>query len=130
MLGGPAEPGGDARRDRHAEGDPQDGCRPSRDRDRQRATSLAGELGAHPDDHTITKRRWGAFTGTSLQDRLHSQDVTQIVHTGVATSIGVEALATDAMTDLDPGAHRHSVEKIFPGSASPPRQPRYSPRSA
>ena len=46
---------------------------------------------------------------------------------GVATSIGVEStarsahehgyhvvLATDAMTDTDPDAHRHSVEKIFP----------------
>ena len=88
---------------------------------------LADELGAHPDDHTITKQRWGAFTGTSLHDRLQSHDVTQIVLTGVATSIGVEStarsayehgyhvvLATDAMTDTDPDAHRHSVEKIFP----------------
>jgi nicotinamidase-related amidase len=88
---------------------------------------LADEFGAHPDDHTITKQRWGAFTGTSLHDHLQSQDVTQVVITGVATSIGVEStarsahehgyhvvLATDAMTDLDPDAHRHSVEKIFP----------------
>jgi nicotinamidase-related amidase len=88
---------------------------------------LASELGAHPDDHTITKQRWGAFTGTSLHDHLSDQDVTQVVLAGIATSIGVEStarsahehgyhvvLATDAMTDLDPDAHRHSVEKIFP----------------
>jgi nicotinamidase-related amidase len=88
---------------------------------------LAGELGAHPDDHTITKQRWGAFTGTSLHDRLQSQGVTQVVLAGIATSIGVEStarsahehgyhvvLATDAMTDMDPDAHRHSVDKIFP----------------
>jgi nicotinamidase-related amidase len=88
---------------------------------------LADELGAHPDDYAITKQRWGAFTGTSLHDRLQSHDVTQIVLTGVATSIGVEStarsayehgyhvvLATDAMTDPDPDAHRHSIEKIFP----------------
>jgi nicotinamidase-related amidase len=49
------------------------------------------------------------------------------VLTGVAASIGVEStarsahehgyhvvLATDAMTDTDPDAHRHSIEKIFP----------------
>ena len=88
---------------------------------------LADQLGAHPGDHTITKQRWGAFTGTSLHDHLQSRDVTQVVLTGIATSIGVEStarcahergyhvvLATDAMTDLDPDAHRHSVEKVFP----------------
>jgi nicotinamidase-related amidase len=88
---------------------------------------LAGGLGAHPGDHTITKQCWGAFTGTSLHDHLQSRGATQVVLTGIATSIGVESsarcaheygyyvvLATDAMTDLDPDAHRHSVEKIFP----------------
>ncbi len=53
--------------------------------------------------------------------------VTQVVLTGVATSIGVEStarsaydlgynvtLVVDAMTDRDADAHRHSVEKIFP----------------
>ena len=44
----------------------------------------------------------GAFTGTSLHDFLQSPDVTHVV------------LATAAMTDTDPDAHRHSVEKIFP----------------
>jgi nicotinamidase-related amidase len=46
---------------------------------------------------------------------------------GIATSIGVEStarsahehgyhvvLATDAMTDVDPESHDHSVSKIFP----------------
>jgi nicotinamidase-related amidase len=53
--------------------------------------------------------------------------VTQIVLCGVATSIGVEStaraahehgyhvtLATDAMTDLEEGAHTDGIEKIFP----------------
>ena len=88
---------------------------------------LAGELGAHPGDQLITRRRSGAFTGTSLHDHLQSRGATQVVLTGIATSIGVESsarcaheygynvvLATDAMTDLDPDAYRHSVEKIFP----------------
>ena len=53
--------------------------------------------------------------------------MTQIVLAGIATSAGVEStarnaydlgyhvvFATDAMTDRDADAHRHSVEKIFP----------------
>jgi len=88
---------------------------------------LTGELGTHPDDQLITKQRWGAFTGTSLNDHLQDQDVTQVVLAGIATSIGVEStarsahehgyhvvLATDAMTDIDHDAHSHTIEKIFP----------------
>jgi nicotinamidase-related amidase len=50
-----------------------------------------------------------------------------VVLSGVATSVGVEStaraahelgynvvLATDAMTDLTPEAHRNSVQHIFP----------------
>ena len=75
----------------------------------------------------MTKQRWGAFLGTDLDDYLRRRGVTQIVLTGVATSIGVEStarsaydlgynvtLVVDAMTDRDADAHRHSVEKIFP----------------
>ena len=82
-------------------------------------TALQGNFTPPPD--------WGAFTGTSLHDHLRSRDVTQVVLTGIAASIGVEStarcaheygyhvvLATDAMTDLAPDARRHSVEKIFP----------------
>ncbi|GIH61982.1 hydrolase [Microbispora siamensis] len=88
---------------------------------------IADDLAGHPRDIVVTKRNWSAFYGTDLDLHLRRRGVTQIVLTGVATSIGVEstaraahehgyhvALATDAMTDLDPEAHRHSVEKIFP----------------
>ncbi|MFE7173157.1 hydrolase [Streptomyces sp. NPDC057616] len=88
---------------------------------------IVGELAGHPGDITVTKRNWGAFHGTDLDVQLRRRGVTQIVLTGVATSIGVEStaraahehgyhvtLATDAMTDLDPDAHRNSVERIFP----------------
>jgi len=90
-------------------------------------TELASELEQHPEDHTISKQRWGAFIGTSLDDYLRQHGVTQVVLTGVATSIGVEStarsafdfgynvvLVADAMTDLDADNHRHSVERIFP----------------
>jgi nicotinamidase-related amidase len=90
-------------------------------------TDLVPELEQHPGDHIVTKQRWGAFIGTSLEETLRQRGVTQVVLTGVATSAGVEstarsaydygynvALVVDAMTDRDDDAHRHSVEKIFP----------------
>jgi nicotinamidase-related amidase len=90
-------------------------------------TELVPELEQHPGDHIVTKQRWGAFLGTTLDDYLRQRGVTQVVLAGVATSAGVEStarsaydlgynvtLVVDAMTDRDADAHRHSVEKIFP----------------
>ena len=90
-------------------------------------SELVPELQQHPDDHLVSKQRWGAFIGTSLDDYLRQRDVTQVFVTGVATSAGVEStarsaydygyhvvLVVDAMTDRSEEAHRHSVEKIFP----------------
>jgi nicotinamidase-related amidase len=78
-------------------------------------------------DIVVTKRNWGAFHGTDLDTLLRRRGITQIVLTGIATSIGVEStaraahehgynvtLATDAMADLNAEAHRNSVERIFP----------------
>src|SRR5580704_13201780 len=59
-------------------------------------TELVPELGRHPSDHLVTKKRWGAFLGTSLDDYLRQRGVTQIVLVGVATSIGVESTARSA----------------------------------
>ncbi|MGW3116463.1 hydrolase [Streptomyces sp. NPDC001107] len=88
---------------------------------------VVAELAGHPGDITVTKRNWGAFHGTGLDVQLRRRGVTQVVLTGIATSIGVEStaraayehgyhvtLVTDAMSDLDPEAHRGSVERIFP----------------
>jgi nicotinamidase-related amidase len=88
---------------------------------------LAPDLNQQPDDHTVTKRTWGAFHDTGLDQHLHSLGVTQVVLAGVATSIGVEStarqahehgfnvtLAVDAMTDTNPDAHANSVTRIFP----------------
>src|SRR5580693_10296343 len=90
-------------------------------------TELVPELEQQPGDHLVSKQRVGAFIGTTLDDTLRQRGVTQVFITGVATSAGVEAtarsaydygynvvLVTDAMTDRDPDAHRHCVEKIFP----------------
>ncbi|MBT2411193.1 hydrolase [Streptomyces sp. ISL-12] len=88
---------------------------------------IAGELAGHPGDITVTKHNWGAFHGTDLDVQLRRRGVTQIVLTGIATSIGVEStaraahehgyhvtLVTDAMSDMDEQTHRNSVERIFP----------------
>jgi len=78
-------------------------------------------------DIIVHKRNWGAFYGTDLDLQLRRRGITQIVLTGIATSIGVEstaraahehgyhvALASDAMTDINADAHANSVERIFP----------------
>mgnify|MGYP001126837207 CR=1 FL=1 len=88
---------------------------------------IVPELAGRPGDITVTKHNWGAFHGTGLDVQLRRRGVTQIVLTGIATSIGVEStaraayehgyhvtLATDAMSDMSPEAHLHSVERIFP----------------
>jgi nicotinamidase-related amidase len=80
-----------------------------------------------PDEIVVTKRNWGAFHGTDLDVQLRRRGVTQIVLTGIATSIGVEStaraahehgyhvtLATDAMSDMSAEAHENSVARIFP----------------
>ncbi|KVL43028.1 hydrolase [Burkholderia territorii] len=90
-------------------------------------TDLLPELNRQPSDHVVTKRTWGAFTGTGLDAHLKAAGVTQIVLAGIATSIGVEStarqahelgynvtLAIDAMTDLNADAHANSVERLFP----------------
>jgi nicotinamidase-related amidase len=90
-------------------------------------SDLVPELNRQPTDHTVTKRTWGAFSYTDLAAHLNKLGVTQIVLTGVATSIGVEStarqahelgmnvtLAVDAMTDMNPDAHINSITRIFP----------------
>jgi nicotinamidase-related amidase len=89
---------------------------------------LAPELNRQPGDHAVTKRTWGAFTNTDLDEHLKTHGITQVVIAGVATSMGVEstarhahesgfhvALAVDAMTDMNVDAHLNSITRIFPG---------------
>jgi nicotinamidase-related amidase len=90
-------------------------------------TELVPELEQQTGDHLVTKQRVGAFFGTDLDDYLRHRGATQVVLTGVSTSMGVEStarsaydlgynvtLVVDAMTDRDADAHRQSIEKIFP----------------
>jgi nicotinamidase-related amidase len=90
-------------------------------------TDILPELEPQLSDHFVTKQSWGAFPGTTLHNSLRRRGVTQVVLTGVATSIGVEStarsaydlgynvmLVVDAMTDRNADDHRHSIERIFP----------------
>ena len=90
-------------------------------------TDFAPELNRQPDDHVVTKRTWGAFTDTGLDEHLRGLGVTQVVIAGIATSIGVEStarqahelglnvtLAVDAMLDPSVEAHANSIGRIFP----------------
>ncbi len=90
-------------------------------------TDLIPELDRQPSDIVVTKRTWGAFASTNLENQLKAQGVTQVVVTGVATGTGVEAtarqayeqgfnvtLAVDAMTDGRPEAHDYSIANVFP----------------
>jgi len=91
------------------------------------ADQIVDQLAGHPEDIIVTKRNWGAFHGTDLDVHLRRRGITQVVLTGVATSIGVEStaraayehgyhvtLATDAMTDMSAESHQHALTRIFP----------------
>jgi nicotinamidase-related amidase len=90
-------------------------------------TDLVSELDPQPCDYLLTKQRIGAFIGTTLDEFLRKQGVTQIVLAGIATSIAVEStgrcgydfgynvvFVADAMTDVDRNAHRYCIENVFP----------------
>jgi nicotinamidase-related amidase len=90
-------------------------------------TDLLPQLDRQPTDIAVTKRSWGAFATTDLEAQLKSRGVTQVVVTGISTSVGVEAtarqayeqgfnvtLALDAMTDSREEGHEYSIRNVFP----------------
>jgi nicotinamidase-related amidase len=90
-------------------------------------TDFPDELGIEDTDRTLTKYGWGAFHDDRLENLLRELSVEQIVLTGLTTSQAVESTArsayernfhvvivTDAIGDLDPDAHTHSVDVVFP----------------
>ena len=87
---------------------------------------FADELGVTSDDLVVTKRQWGAFYGTDLEQQLRRRKIDTIVLGGIATTYGVEStarfafefgfnqiFAEDAMTDLAEESHRVSVEFVL-----------------
>jgi nicotinamidase-related amidase len=91
------------------------------------ASEIAPEAGFQAGDLLITKRHWGAFAGTDLEQQLKQRGIETVVLGGIATNIGVESTARqgtglgfafviveDACTCLDAQTHRFAVETIFP----------------
>lgn len=90
-------------------------------------SEIAPEAGFHDGDLLITKRHWGAFAGTKLEEELRQRGIETIVLGGIATNFGVEStarqgtglgfafvLVEDACTSLEAHAHTFAFETIFP----------------
>lgn len=80
-----------------------------------------------PADHHVTKRQWGAVTGTDLELQLRRRGIKTVIMGGISTNFGVEStardlwelnyslvFAEDAMASRTPEMHRFPVENIFP----------------
>jgi nicotinamidase-related amidase len=91
------------------------------------ASEIAPSAGFQPGDILVTKRHWGAFAGTDLEQQLKTRGIDTVVLTGISTNIGVESTARqgtglgfafvvveDACAAQDTEQHGFSFEKIFP----------------
>src|SRR5580698_2196765 len=91
------------------------------------ASEIAASAGFQRGDILITKRHWGAFAGTDLEQQLKNRGIDTVVLTGISTNVGVEStarqgtglgfafvLVEDACAGLDAEEHRFAFEKIFP----------------
>jgi nicotinamidase-related amidase len=91
------------------------------------AMEIVPEAGMREGDVLITKRQWGAFYGTNLEQALDRRGVETIVIGGIATNMGVEStaraafdagyalvFAEDAMSTMNADWHEFSVKNIFP----------------
>jgi nicotinamidase-related amidase len=90
-------------------------------------SQLVPDSGYQTGDLLITKRQWGAFYGTELDQQLRRRAIRTIITGGVATNFGVEStaraafdrgyeliFAEDAMSSLKAEAHGFAVQNIFP----------------
>jgi nicotinamidase-related amidase len=82
---------------------------------------------AQPSDLRVTKKQWGAFTGTDLDLQLRRRGIRTIVLGGISTNIGVEstarfawelgydiAVVEDACTAMAAEQHKMAFGAIFP----------------
>jgi nicotinamidase-related amidase len=94
---------------------------------RVEASELVPEIGPEPGDIVITKRQWGAFYGTPLDQHLRRRGIRRIILGGIATNFGVEStaraanergyelvLVEDAMTSVSAEGHEFSIKHILP----------------
>ena len=101
---------------------------PDAPRPPKQASELVPEAGYQEGkDILITKRQWGAFHGTPLDQLLRRAGVQTIVMAGIATNFGVEStargaiehgyavvFAEDAMTTMSREMQEFAVKNVFP----------------
>jgi nicotinamidase-related amidase len=91
------------------------------------ASEITPSAGFQYGDILVTKRHWGAFAGTDLEQQLKSRGIDTVVLTGISTNIGVEStarqgtglgfafvLVEDACSAQSAEHHRFAFENIFP----------------
>src|ERR1700691_2425623 len=91
------------------------------------ASEITPSAGFQPGDILVTKRHWGAFAGTDLEQQLKTRGVDTVVLTGISTNHGVEStarqgtglgfafvLVEDACSSQNAEHHRFAFENIFP----------------
>jgi nicotinamidase-related amidase len=91
------------------------------------ASEITPSAGFQHGDILVTKRHWGAFAGTDLEQQLKSRGIDTVVLTGISTNIGVEStarqgtglgfafvLVEDACSSQNAEHHRFAFENIFP----------------
>jgi nicotinamidase-related amidase len=91
------------------------------------ASELVPAAGFRERDVLITKRQWGAFYGTNLEQQLRRRCIRTIIMAGIATNMGVEStaraahdqgyelvFAEDAMSSMSVEFHQFSTQNIFP----------------
>jgi len=90
------------------------------------ASQLAPEAQVQATDVVVTKRQWGAFYGTDLDQLLRRRNIRTLIFGGIATNIGVEStaraaldrgyalvFAEDAMSSMQAEGHRFACENTF-----------------
>jgi nicotinamidase-related amidase len=91
------------------------------------ASEITPSAGFQHGDILVTKRHWGAFAGTDLEQQLKSRGIDTVVLTGISTNAGVEStarqgtglgfafvLVEDACSSQNAEHHRFAFENIFP----------------
>lgn len=91
------------------------------------ACELVPEAGVQEGDILVTKKQWGAFYGTDLEQQLRRRGIRTLMMAGIATNFGVEStarqafdqgfelvFAEDAMTSMSAELHQFSVQNILP----------------
>jgi nicotinamidase-related amidase len=89
-------------------------------------TDLVPELGVQARDLVVTKKQWGAFTGTELDLQLRRRGIDTILLTGIATCYGVESTARfayelgyqqvfieDALACRTAAGHAHCLNNVL-----------------